>query len=39
MVEFSWKSKSTSMSKSQTEIHHVIPPTTFKILRDNEHNQ
>jgi len=31
MVEFSWNSRSTSMSKSQTEIHHVIPPTTWKL--------
>jgi len=30
MVEFSWNSRSTSISKSQTEIHHVIPPTTLK---------
>lgn len=28
MVEFSWKSRSTSMSKLQVVMHQVIPPTT-----------
>ena len=32
MVEFSWNNRSTSMSKSQTEIHQVMPPTTWKIV-------
>ena len=29
MVEFSWKSRSMSMSTLQVVIHHVIPPTTY----------
>ena len=28
IVEFSWKSRSTSRSKLHVEMHHVIPPTT-----------
>jgi hypothetical protein len=30
IVEFSWKSKSTSTSKLHVVIHQVIPPTTCK---------
>lgn len=33
IVEFSWKSKSTSMSKLQVVMHQVIPPTTCKTQR------
>lgn len=29
-VEFSWNSRSTSMSKLNVVMHHVIPPTTYK---------
>ena len=34
MVEFSWNSRSTSTSKSQTEMHQVIPPTTLEITTE-----
>lgn len=29
IVEFSWNSRSTSMSKLHVVMHHVIPPTTY----------